>query len=213
MDLQSTLNYSKKYFPNISIKYKDQSIFMKILGTILFFNKSFMDTYTTTIGSTIYFPNEDFVNKSQSAAIIILLHELVHIYDSKRFFNIIYNFLYLFPQILCLLSILAFVNIYFLLFLLFLLPIPSPRAYFEKRAYMAQLYLLNKLSKKFNGNVDLNKAAENMISTFTTSAYYWMQSFFIKSTFQNALIKINNNEKPFEDPIFDILNDIAKNIT
>ena len=40
----------------VSIKYKDNSWFMKVLSKILFFNKKFMTRFTTTIGKTVYFP-------------------------------------------------------------------------------------------------------------------------------------------------------------
>ena len=75
---------SKEFFPDLEVKYKTESSFMKLIGKILFFNKTFMTFYTTTIGSTIYFPNREFVNNKEVSSSIIFLHELVHIHDSKN---------------------------------------------------------------------------------------------------------------------------------
>jgi hypothetical protein len=54
---------------------------MRFLGALLFFNPSFMSTYTTTIGHTIYMPKKD-IGTDRGAR--ILLHEGVHVGDYER---------------------------------------------------------------------------------------------------------------------------------
>ncbi len=139
---------SQKHFPDLKIKYKDESSLMKVIGYLLFFNKRFMTSYTTTIGSSIYFSNQIFVRSHPIAATIILLHELVHIYDAKKISSFLFSLLYLSPQILAVLSLPLYFLIgwWSLLFLLLLLPLPAFfRMHFERRAYIASLYVLYKL--------------------------------------------------------------------
>src|SRR4030043_385107 len=103
MSFQTLVQSAQTHFPNLKIKYKDESLLMKILGKLMFFNKGFMTSYTTTIGSTIYFPNSNFVKARPISSSVILLHELVHLYDNSKFTAPLFSFLYLFPQILVLL--------------------------------------------------------------------------------------------------------------
>lgn len=70
-----TLNYLKELqntIPDFNIKYKNQSLFIKILGFILFFNKEFMTTLFTTIGidTVSKIKNGDIVNDDPSYNII-----------------------------------------------------------------------------------------------------------------------------------------------
>jgi len=102
MSFQDLIKGAQKYFPNLQIKYKNNSFIMKVFGKILFFNPSFMSDYTTTIDSTIYFPSETFVKTKPIANTVTVLHELVHIHDSQVYNKYIYTLLYLFPQILAL---------------------------------------------------------------------------------------------------------------
>jgi len=141
-------NISKSY--SFDIKYKNQSPFMKFIGALLFFNKSFMTKYTTTIGSTIYFPSEDFIKQNDQGSIEILSHELVHVGQANKYGKLLFSILYLFPQCLAalsILSLLAFFNIGFLWFLVclvFIAPIPAPwRAAFEIGGYTMSLFVSN----------------------------------------------------------------------
>lgn len=209
MLMDNLLKDIKKDFPEINIKFKNKSLFMKIVDKILFFNKDFMSSFTTTIGSNIYFPSEEYVKNSPITAIVILLHEIVHIYDSNKTNKFLFGFLYLFPQILALLAIpLFFVSWKIaIFFLLFLLPFP---AYFrmkaEKRAYASSLYVIHQLSLKKNFKIELNKQKENYISYFKKNDYYFMWLFSsIDTNFDEYLIKIENGQKPFEDDFFVLL--------
>lgn len=209
MSFESVVNEAIIHFPNLQIKYKNESLFMKILGKLMFFNKSFMTDYVTTIGNTVYFPSKLFVTIRPVSSSMILMHELAHVYDSKKFTSPLFSFLYLFPQILVLLALpLFFINWQIaLLFLLFLLPIPAYfRTYFEKRGYLISLYVENKLSKKLKFSINLDNAKNDSIKHFKNSDYYFMWPFkSIDTQFNEAAIKINNDQRPFEDPIFDIL--------
>lgn len=73
--------------------WKQKSKFMKFLNFFVqIFNKRFMDGYVTTIGNTIYTPDED---KKVSPS--TLIHELQHLKDSKD-----YPVLYELSYLLCL---------------------------------------------------------------------------------------------------------------
>jgi uncharacterized protein YihD (DUF1040 family) len=93
------------------------------------------------------------------------------------------------------------------LILLCLLPLPAYfRMYFEKRAYISSLYVIKKLADKhgFNAKLDLRK--EDFLSQFKDASYYFMWVFpGLRKEFDDALIKIKDNKRPFEDKVFDIL--------
>lgn len=206
MSFQNLVQAAQEQFPDLQIKYKDESTLMKILGKLMFFNPKFMTSFTTTIGSTVYYPSRSFVKIRPISSAIVLLHELIHIYDSKRLTQPLFTFLYTFPQILVLLAIpLLLVSWKLsLLCLLFLAPIPAIfRMYFEKRAYLTSLYVLNALGNKMSFNPGLDKQKEGFVEQFKDSDYYFMWPFkTVDKDFDTALVKIQNGEKPFEDPAF-----------
>ena len=213
MSFQNLVTCAQKYFPDLQIKYKNESLFMKLLSKLLFFNKGFATSYTTTIGSTIYFPTEAFVKSRPISSIVVLLHELVHIKDSYKYTKPLFSFLYLTPQILflvCLPLLLISWKIAIPLMLFFALPIPSFfRMHFEKRAYIASLYVLQKLSIRMNFNAELDKQKDYFLQQFKNSYYYYMWVFKnINKDFDYALIKIKSGERPYNDSVFDILDDL-----
>ena len=216
MSIDNVIESAKKYFPKLDIKYKDESKFMKLLGTILFFNKGFMTSYTTTINSTVYFPSRKFLKYRPISGAIILLHELVHIKDSNKLSAILFSFLYLFPQILSLFCIPLFFfawKIALPLLILFLSPLPAYfRMIFEKRAYFASLYVLHKLSKtqKFDPRLEENK--QFFLSQFKGTYYYFMWLFPLSKDFDKALLKIKNDERPYEDNIFDAIDELIEQL-
>lgn len=215
MSFQTLVQAAQKHFPDLQIKYKDESFLMKVISKLLFFNKDFMTGYTTTIGSTIYYPNRSFVKARPVSSAVVLLHELVHVYDSKKFTMPLFSFLYTFPQILVLLFFpLLFVSWKIaLLALLFAAPIPSPfRMYFEKRAYLTSMYALSEMGKKMNFDPALDRQKNNFLEHFKTSSYYFMWPFNnLSGQFDEAVSKIHNNERPFKDPVFDILDELIAN--
>ncbi len=218
MTLETLTQSAKLYFPQLETQYKDQSWLMRLLGKILFFNKKFMTNYTTTIGSTVYFPNADFVKQRPISALVILMHELVHINDAKKMGSLLFSFLYLTPQILALLAIpLLFLmgwKIPLLLFLVLMSPLPSYfRMHFEKRAYMASLYVTNALGKKLGFDPMLDKNEAYYLSQFRNSYYYFMWVFKgLNKEFDVAVVKIKNGERPYDDPVFNILDALIEKV-
>jgi len=197
-----------KNFPELKIKFKDQSLLMKFLGFILFFNKDFMSAFTTTLGSTIYYPSEDYLKNRPVTSLVILLHELVHVIDFNKN-KLLFIFLYLFPQILALLAVPAFFFSWKLsaIFLLFLLPLPAYfRMKYERKAYAVSLYVIHQLSVKKNFKAELAVQKDNYISYFKDKDYYYMWIFkSINSDFEEYLSKIEKGERPFEDASFDLV--------
>lgn len=213
MTFQDLVTDSQKYFPDLKIKYKDQSWFMKLLGKLLFFNKPFMTSYTTTIGSDVYFPNESYTRARPISSAVVLLHELVHVSDGKKFTKPLFGFLYLSPQILALLCLPLFLlswKIALPLMVLFASPIPSYfRMHFEKRAYLTSLYCLYRIGKLKDFDPKLETQAKGFVEHFTGSHYYFMWPFKnITKEFDEALERIKADKRPFEDPVFDILDDL-----
>jgi len=208
----------KKEYPDFEIKYKDQSKFMKILGNVLFFNPSFMKNYTTTIGSAVYFPNKQFVENNPINASMIALHEMMHVSQAKKISGILFSFLYLFPQILFLVFLpLLLVSWKIFLPLLFLSALPIPayfRSLFERQAYSVSLYVSYKMNKLYGLNIDLESSVNFYIGQFKGPYYYFMSPFnSINNYFKNILIKINNDQKPFDNIIFDKIDNILKILT
>jgi hypothetical protein len=215
---ENVINKAKEYFPDLKIKFKDESLFMKILSYILFFNKYFMTDYTTTIGSTIYYPSRKKIDKFEISSIIVLLHELVHIYDAKKVSKPLFSFLYLIPQSLVLLLLPLFFlldwTLVLPLILLCLLPLPAYfRMVYEKRAYMVSMYVMNVLSKKMNFKYDVDKYSKEFLSYFKSSFYYFMWVFpDLDKKFEEAAAKIKIGERPYEDKVIDIIDNILKEI-
>lgn len=216
MSFKNLVQSTQKHFPKLQIEYKNKSSLMKLIGNIIFFNPSFMSSYTTTIGNTVYYPYESFVKTRPISAAIVLLHEVVHMYDSKRLSKLLFGFSYLFPQILVLLFIpLLLVSWKIaLITLLFAAPFPSYfRMYYEKRAYISSLYVINTLAKRLTFDPMLDKQKEYFEEQFNGSYYYFMWPFSgLKKDFDEALVKIKNGQRPYEDPVFDILDDLSKQI-
>lgn len=214
MSFQDLTIAAQTYFPNLQIKYKDQSPFMKFIGSLLFFNNEFMVSYTTTIGETIYFPTSNFVKARPVSSAIVLLHELVHVHDEKKISKLLFGFLYLFPQILSIL----FLPLFFLLTWKIVLPLvifcalPVPaffRMYLEKRAYLASLYCFNKLSKKLDFNPNLDNQSIFFQKQFSGSYYYFMWPFGnIKNDFDEAIVRIKADQRPYDDSVFDMLDNL-----
>lgn len=217
MTFENLVNESKKYFPNLEIKYKDQSNFMKFIGFLLFFNKDFMTKYITTIGNTVYFPSRDYIVQYPVRSSITLLHEFIHINDARKIGTVLFNFLYLFPQILiifCLPLLLVSWKLALVLLILCALPLPAYfRMKFERKAYISSLYVYKKLGDRLNKTINYNEHKDFSISQFKTSVYYFMWMFnSIDKDFDDAILKINNGEKPYEDDILDVVVDLSKNI-
>jgi hypothetical protein len=200
----------------IKVAYKDESKFMKLLGTLLFFNEGFMNLFVTTIGNTVYYPSRQNIREHEAEAILILAHEYQHIKDNQRIGKIIYPLIYLLPQclaLLSLLSLLAFTNSYawlFLAFLLFLLPIPSPgRKYIELRGYKMSLFVYNLYLKQNNFLSDERK--ERLINMcdsynfqFTEGTYYFMWPFGVKDELKSFVSEVVGERINYSDTYINV---------
>jgi hypothetical protein len=153
----------------IKFKFKDESRFMRFLGVVLLFNKKFMTSYTSVIGDTVYFPSKKWMQENDDRAASVLCHELVHIDDGKRVGKLTFTLSYLFPQLLALFALSAFVvGPWALLFLVFLGPWPAPvRSFWELRGYMMTDIVRMRQSGEYS-------RLEWIMSQFTSSAYYFM---------------------------------------
>lgn len=213
MKTDNFLKQIKVYCPDFELKGKDKSLFMRFLGALLFFNPKFMLSFTTTIGSKVYFPKSTALEDKPLSTCITLLHEIVHILDSKKYGSIVFSFLYLFPQILALLTIPALfvIGYWGLLFLLFLLPLPAYfRMKFERRAYLTEMYVLYQLSKKIGFSIDLDIHQALIKKNFNSSSYYWMWAFPLD--FTENCNKVKLGLRPFEDPIFSKIDDLISKL-
>lgn len=213
MSFKNLVAAAQKYFPSLQIKYKNTSLLMRILGTIFFFNKDFINNYTTTLGSTVYFANESYTRLRPISAAVVLLHELVHIEDAKKITPFFFITLYLMPQLLAVFCLpLFFILSWKLILPIFLLlaaPLPAYfRMVFEKRAYLSSLYVLNVMGKKFHFEPHLKDQSVYFNDQFKNSFYYFMWPSGIKKDLDKALIKIAAGKRPFEDPIFDVLDNL-----
>jgi hypothetical protein len=168
---------AQTYFPDLQIKYKDQDPFMKVVGTLLFFNPSFKTSFVTTIGHTMYWPSQEYVQTNAQGTSEVFIHECTHMYDENRLGSLPFKLGYLFPQLLALPMLLLFFvltwKIVLPLVILCLLPWPAPwRAYFERRAYFVSMRVGYSVF-----NWDPNAMAPSFARYFKDSSYYWMMPF------------------------------------
>lgn len=218
MSFQNLVEAARGYFPKLKIKYKDQSWIMRLLGRFLFFNHDFMKLYSTTVGETIYFPNERFIKSHPVSASVVLLHELVHLHDQRRIGKPLFVLSYVFPQIIvpiCLLLCFCISwKIMLPLSLVFCVPIPAVfRMYWEKRAYLSSLYMMQLLANRLHFNPHLKLQERVFLRYFTGPSYYFMWPFHnINKQFDQAVENSSNSKRPFQDSVFDMLEDLVTKV-
>lgn len=215
MNIDRAIANSKKHI-DFKIKYKDESKPMGFLGKMLFFNKSF-DKFTTTINKTIYFPSKKNLEDGPVSSTSTLLHELVHVSDSKRLTFPAFAFVYLCPQILFLFFIpLFFVSWKIALFgLIFLAPLPAlGRAWLEYRGYCMSMYVLYVLHKQYNLSIDFQALKSAILNQFVSGNYYFMFPFkkIMNNKLNQAFERMLKNKHPFEDKIFDMADEILEKV-
>lgn len=202
--------------PSLKYKFKNESLLMKILGFILFFNKPFMTHYVTTIGSTIYFP-KDFFSKPDNAVLPVIAHEFRHVKDSKKY-KIIYELGYLFPiSLIIIFPFLILLSLWALLLLLCLLPFPSPgRMFFELRGYTMSLFAANECMKEYLPQdspiirENLLMLSERYNEQFTTANYYFMWPFGVLPKLNRNVEKIIDGTIKNDDVIYTKIADAIK---
>lgn len=146
-------NEISREFPDFRLRKKTESAFMRLIGTLLFIltfgkQRSFMTTFTTTVGSTIYVPAgwDDYSPRAQCT---ILRHERVHLRQAKKYGRFLFSFLYLFCWL------------------------PVWRAYwrtkFEMEAYEESIQAMYEYGEDPSNFVFRLR----MINHFTTAEYFW----------------------------------------
>lgn len=101
-DLRALEGRIREEIPSFKLRFKSQSWLMMLVGALVYpFNQRFMDRYTTTVGSTVYFPSEGDYEADPAASVTTLAHEFVHLYDSREA-GIKFQLGYTAPQLLAL---------------------------------------------------------------------------------------------------------------
>jgi hypothetical protein len=170
------------YFPKAKLKYKDESWFMKLLGKLLFFVPGFMTRFTTTIGTTVYFPSRKWVEDKPDTCMAIISHEFIHMWDRgvllRRYKLDLFSLGWLSPQIFgmfSLLSVLAMFDLRFLSFLSFLI-FTAPWSSKWRTHWESNGYAMTMIFYAFTSGIRYNaqEAADSLSEEFTSRNYYWM---------------------------------------
>lgn len=173
---------TKVHAPEAKIVKKQDSFLMKLIGFILKpVNSRFMESYITTIGTTIYVPDRFFLSSEEDRSLAVLAHETQHIIDYKKN-PVLFILGYLFPQnlaLLSLLSVFAFLNPFMLLFLLslfFLAPIPAPfRYYLELKGYRISI-LFGRVVHHYTPS-EMQQTRDWIKNEMTSGNYYYTWPF------------------------------------
>lgn len=160
MAFQELLAISQTYFPTLKIKYKDQSLLMKLLATLLFFDKNFM-TSCTRFYNTIYMPRRSFIKLRPISSVVLFLHELARLHSS------------------------------------------------EKQACLSTLYVIWRLSQKMHFKAHLETETQKFVHELHKP---WLQTSSLEKQFKVAKEKIQDGERPYSDPIFDILDKLIDKV-
>jgi hypothetical protein len=187
--LERLENKIKECAPTYELRFKNKSTFMKVLDKILFFNKDFLTSVKTVIGTKMYWPSKEQYDKDPIATFRVLAHEFVHIMDYLRS-PVRFVLGYLFPQILAAPAVLfvllspilipliavGILSPYILLALvttIFLAPIPSPG---RKKAEMRGYGMSIKVRMWLQGS-NSQYLEDWYVDQFTGQLYYYMWPF------------------------------------
>lgn len=189
------------FIPEHKIVYKTDSALMRFLGKLMFFNKSFMTDFTTTLGHTIYLTNPQYAKLHPVTLKVTIAHELVHIRDYQRLGGFLFVLMYGCPQILAPLAILlAFLFPWWIAVLWAVVCLSPVPAYFrmqlEKKAYTFSLYAMYLLSSKYGFNIDFDSNIDHFVENFTKSNYYFMWPMFSRAYFTKVLSDMKAGLKP-----------------
>jgi len=189
----------------LKIAYKSESTFMKILKVLSFFNPKFSTNTITTVGSTIYFPNREYIKPEST---VTITHEARHIYDRGFLFYL----KYFFPQWLFVLFIpLLILSWWFLIPLLACLaPIPAYwRGQLELEGFKAEHYGVNEFLKTQGIKLENRKAillknSELYSSYISSASYYFAWHWGIKESLQKFAVEVVE-EKVSKDGFYQII--------
>lgn len=141
-------------FPGFSIKYKADSLLMKLINIFLMVvtfgaMRQYMTSFITTLGQTVYVPSDwDSLPATSQAA--VLRHERVHMRQARKYSRPLFSFLYLFAY--------------------FPVGLAWWRAKFEKEAYEESLRAYH----EYGRDIKSPGFRYAMIAHFTTGEYAWM---------------------------------------
>jgi hypothetical protein len=153
-----------------SVKDKKYNKFQRFIGKVAFFT-NYMKVFTT-IYPNVWLPDRPLENQRNPN---VLQHEGVHLLDQQTFFGLFPNgntklnslmfyVVYFMPQVFAIFALLAFFNLWWLLCLGFLAPLPAPfRMIAEMRGYRRSL--------------ELGQDQDSIIENFTGKTYYFMWPF------------------------------------
>jgi hypothetical protein len=80
----------------------------------------------------------------------------------------------------------------------------------KKKSYLSSLYVIQKLSQTMHFTPHLDVESKNLIHRLQ---HHWTRSALsLEIEFEGALLNIREGQRPFEDPIFDIIDDLLKNV-
>ena len=94
------------------VKPKSSSKLMRAIGWLFSVTKispQFMERYYTTIGDTVYVPDDLLKNPNEKNLIRVLTHESIHIMDAEHYSNPLFKVLYLFLSSLLSSSVIAII--------------------------------------------------------------------------------------------------------
>lgn len=173
--LNNFIAYIKQWYPKINVATKQSSVLMRIIGVIVYpFNPNFMTGFVTTIGNTIYVPEQFLTDSQAKNTLITLAHETMHVVDfNVNPFKFVLS--YLFPMPLVLLGLIAgiFFHWAFILSAIALAPIPAYwRMLWELHGFRMTLTALYWSSSKI-----LDTDITEISSCFTGPTYYFMWPF------------------------------------
>lgn len=146
----------RKEFSNFEVVPKSESRLMKVIDVFLkvitFWQmKTFMTSFTTTLGNTVYV-SPNWKDRSESSRIITLRHERVHMRQARRYTRFLFSVLYA----------------------LVLPAVWTFRAKFELEAYEETM----RAAAEIYGPEALNdKLKESLVGHFTSAEYFWMKPF------------------------------------
>lgn len=211
MTPQDFIAHAQQYVPKFKVAFKNESLLMKFLGVLLFFNKGFMTQYITTIGYTVYVPTEQQYKANPEMYLDVLTHEFVHMMDYKKY-KLLFSLSYLTPQLLAVFSLLSLLAIHHssawllsLLFLGFLAPLPSYfRMHWELRGYtMSAAFALWRYGYA--------PSPVDYLDRFTDSGYYFMWPLKKNMTdrLQSSFDKIKDNSILLDQP-YRVVSDFLK---
>lgn len=150
------INQLKKEFPKFKIILKSQSLLMKTINIFLKIvsfglMKTFMISFTTTIGDTIYVPSSWETEWDDTTKIIILRHERIHMLQKKHYTMILFAILYLF------------------------IPFPIGFAYFRKKFEQEAYEESMKATAELRSAIilELPEYRNHIIGQFVSANYLW----------------------------------------